>query len=475
MMKSKFLKTTVAALLCTACALPVSAGSAPVYKDEMLTAPVTVESVAKGLELDAYNLGLSAYTWGYPLVRMERVMREYTSNTENAPATSYRAPLNQIGWARELATSDALDMPTANNDTAYLSAVVSLDEPYILTVPELDDRYYVVDAFNMWHELEHYVGRRTTGTEAGRFAFVPPNWEGELPADVTRLDVTTDKVWLWGRMRVSEQDSMEEIHALQDAFDLRPLSADGVEGWTAPAADLEPLPEIGEGPLGFLTHLQAALQANDVKPEDEAIYGQLERIGFTKDGFDASKLSPPQIAGLTRAIEDGFNVGHAAVARSTIDNEGWNYPTGLDSFGWDYSLRALISGPYLGGQGLEEALYALRVADVDGELLTGSKTYTLKFDKEPPNDAFWSLTAYDAETKMLIGNPLNRYKIGSDTEGLKINDDGTLEITVSAEQPADTSNWLPASEGGFYMLMRIYQPQDEVLDNEWSFPQVVAE
>ena len=42
----------------------------------------------------------------------------------------------------------------------------------------------------MWQELEHYIGRRTTGTKAGNFALVPPGWKGELPAGVTRLDVT---------------------------------------------------------------------------------------------------------------------------------------------------------------------------------------------------------------------------------------------------------------------------------------------
>ena len=152
--------------------------------------------LAKGLEADGYQLGISAYVWGYPLVRMERLAREYTDVPSPKPDTSYRAPLNQIGWAQELATPAAKDMPTANNDTYYLSAVVTLDEPYIITVPDTNDRYYVIDVFNMWQELEHYIGRRTTGTKAGRFAIVPPGWNGQLPPDVKRLDVTTNKVWL---------------------------------------------------------------------------------------------------------------------------------------------------------------------------------------------------------------------------------------------------------------------------------------
>ena len=53
-------------------------------------------------------------------------------------------------------------------------AQVVLDEPMVLSVPDTSDRYYVVNVFNMWQELEHYIGRRTTGTKAARYVLVPP-------------------------------------------------------------------------------------------------------------------------------------------------------------------------------------------------------------------------------------------------------------------------------------------------------------
>src|SRR5262245_48955023 len=111
-------------------------------------------------EADAYSLTVMAYNWGYPLVRMERVMREYTEVESPRPPTSYRAPLNQMGWATQLATPTARDMPTANNDTLYTSTVLQLDQPYVLTVPDTHDLYYVIDVFDMWQELQHYIGRR---------------------------------------------------------------------------------------------------------------------------------------------------------------------------------------------------------------------------------------------------------------------------------------------------------------------------
>lgn len=470
-MLSKAAACIATSILVASAASPVSAQQS--WPDTLLTTPGTPENVEKGLEVDAYQLGVSAWVWAYPLVRMERVVREYTDVPDPRPETSYRAPLNQLGWARSLANPAAKDMPTANNDTLYLSAVVDLTEPYVLSVPDVDDRYYVVDVFNMWQELEHYVGRRTTGTKAGQFALVPPGWSGEVPANLTRLEVSTDKVWLWGRLRVSPGDDMQAVHALQDGFDLRPLSAVGKQGWTAPEATLPALPEIGDDPLGFMTHLAFSLGQNAVKPVDTALFGQLARIGLTETGFDPSALTEGQVEALKRGLEDAPTVAIAAVSGTSEQRSGWSYVRGLDDFGFNYPLRAAVAGPYLGGQGEREAVYPIRYTDSAGNNLNGKSHYTLDFASQPPNDAFWSLTVYDAETKMLVENPLDRFKLGSDTPGLKVDGDGGLTVTISAEVPEDEANWLPAPTGDFYVILRIYQPRDEVMNGEWQFPEVV--
>ncbi|MWL89591.1 DUF1254 domain-containing protein [Cupriavidus sp. SW-Y-13] len=456
-----------AAVLCSV----IPASQAKDWPDPLLETAGTPENVAKGNEFDAYQLGLSAYVWGYPLVRMERVAREYIEVPNPKPSTSYRAPLNQIGWARDLATPSALDMPTANNDTTYLSAVVDLSrEPYILSVPDTGGRYYVVDTFNMWQELEHYIGRRVTGTKAGRFALVGPGWKGKLPAGVKRLDIKTSKVWLWGRMRVSPGEDMKKLHALQDTFDLRPLSAVGKKDWKAPAASLAPLPDIGTDPLGFYKHLGAALKDNPIRIEDKALAEQFARIGLTEKGFDPSRLNESQRKGLMRAINDAPMIPVSAVAQASEVRQGWNYVRGLDSFGYDYPLRAVVAGPYLGGQGEKEAVYPIRYTDQAGQPLDGANDYVVRFSGEPPNDAFWSLTIYDAKTKMLIDNPISRYKFGSDTQDIHKNADGSFSVTVSPRRPAESVNWLPSPSGGFYAMLRIYQPKDAIISGAWKLP-----
>jgi len=458
--------------VCAALLASVNLSVAAPFPDKLLSTPGTPDVVEKGMEVDGYQLAVSAYTWGYPLVRMERAMREYTDVPSPKPATSYRAPMNTIGWATELASPKAKDMPTANNDTYYMSAVVQLDEPWILTVPDTQDRYYVIDVFNMYQELQHYIGRRATGTKAGTFALVPPGWKGDLPAGAKRLDVSTDKVWLWGRLRVVPGETPEKLKAVQSGFELTPLSAAGKPAARADRKPLAPLPAIDNDELGFLTHLGQAVKANPIRVEDEALFAQFERIGLTKSGFDPSKLDPAVRKGMIRGLDDAPSVAVASLASTSTKRSGWDWVTGLDSFGYNYPLRAVVAGPYLGGNGEKEAMYPIRYTDSEGKPLTGANQYTLTFDTLPPVNAFWSLTMYNADDKMLVANEIQRYKVGSDTEGLAQGKNGSMTIRIQHQKPAgeDAANWLPAPTGPFYVILRMYQPNDDILSGKWKIP-----
>ncbi|HEY2455516.1 MAG TPA: DUF1254 domain-containing protein [Scandinavium sp.] len=438
------------------------------YNDPLLKLQGTPEVIKKGMDVDSYSSAVMAWNWGYSMVRMEQVAREYTNVPSPKPATSYRAPLNQIGWARELATPAAKDMPTANNDTLYLSAMVKLDEPYVLTVPDTHDRYYVIDVFNMRQELEHYIGRRTTGTKAGKFVLVPPGWEGKLPADATALHMTTNKIWLWGRLRVSPNEDLKPLHELQDNFKLQSLSG------KVHNDKLPPLPELKHDGLDFFRLLAAAIKENPVKPEDKGLFGQFSRFGLTENGFDAEHVATPIIDGAKRGLVDAPNVAVSTLASTSEVRNGWSYVRGLDDFGYNYPLRSLVSGPYLGGQGEKEAVYPVSYNDSEGQPFDGKNIYTITMPTQPPVNAFWSVTMYDGSTKMMVNNELNRYKVGSDTEGLVKGKDGSISITLSHQKPTDTStNWLPAPEGNFYVILRMYQPKEAVMDNEWKMPKVV--
>jgi hypothetical protein len=76
--------------------------------------------------------------------------------------------------------------------------------------------------------------------------------------------------------------------------------------------------------------------------------------------------------------------------------------------------------------------------------------------------------------QLLIHLPINRYSIGQYTEGLKNNTDGSVDIYIQKTSPGTDkeSNWLPAPEGSFNMVLRLYLPQPQALNGTWQLPEV---
>jgi hypothetical protein len=93
--------------------------------------------------------------------------------------------------------------------------------------------------------------------------------------------------------------------------------------------------------------------------------------------------------------------------------------------------------------------------------------------QDPPEDAFWSLTIY-TEDKNLVRNPIDRYALGDRSKDVKRDSDGGLNIYIQHGSPGEEkeSNWLPAPEGPFYLVLRMYQPHQEVIDATWAAPRV---
>ncbi|HAS6173619.1 TPA: DUF1254 domain-containing protein [Vibrio vulnificus] len=436
-----------------------------------------VTPVQQALQSETYNLALNAYLWGSTLVRMEQISRLYTDVSQPQADTSYRAPLNQFGHARRLSTPADTDMPTASRDTLYSSAVLDLSHgPIVLEVPEITDRYYVINMFDMWHNLFKYVGTRETGTLDKQFLIVPPGWESTqaLPRELTVVESPTSKVWLWGRTQVKGESDYAKAHAIQDQFKLTSLNQYVTGKATKERLSLSPRPGVEGDPLRFYQELGRYLADNPLDERQSAMIGQFKKIGLTKHGFDATGLSDSAKAEMVRALAEGQKIVMAQQANplNLEMKDGWVYTFALDAFGDDNAMRSLIAHPYLGGQGPKEAIYPMAARDVKGQPLTGSKNYAMTFKQEPPVGAFWSVTVYDADSKMLVENPINRYAI-SNLSDLKKNADGSFTLHLTHKEPNDKKlqgNWLPTPKGSFYVLTRLYIPGKEVLNMEWTVP-----
>ncbi len=105
---------------------------------------------------------------------------------------------------RKLKDAKHLNAGAPNNDTLYSRSWVDLnDEPVILSVPEINDRYYTMEIVDFMGDNFAYVGVRATGTKAGSYAIIGPGWKGELPAGVVALPPSsTPRATILGRTLV---------------------------------------------------------------------------------------------------------------------------------------------------------------------------------------------------------------------------------------------------------------------------------
>jgi len=187
-------------------------------------------------EETAFHYGVSAYIWGYSLVRTERLQRDRV--TQSSPGVP-QAALNQFSHVRDLRDSSYKAIPTPNNDTIYSQAFLDLrKEPIVVHVPDVAGRYYVLPLLSAFQDVFAGIGTRETGTKAGDYAIVGPNWKGKLAKGLTRIDAPTDTVIIWGRIGVNGKDDLKEARAVQDAISLVPLSQLG-QMLKTPAPDWE--------------------------------------------------------------------------------------------------------------------------------------------------------------------------------------------------------------------------------------------
>lgn len=115
------------------------------------------------------------------------------------------------------------------------------------------------------------------------------------------------------------------------------------------------------------------MKYNSYSREEEALIAQFRKIGLEPGKFSEEKLTPSQIERLTEALKTALKAVISNAASATVIRNGWQYADGMGEFGYNYGLRALVSGPYLGGQGSVEAMYPIRYVDDEGKILDGPK------------------------------------------------------------------------------------------------------
>lgn len=425
----------------------------------------------------AYAIGVQAYVWGYPVVINETRSRIGMAGGVEIVPHKLRGPLNTLIHAKELLTPDFEDVQSPNNDTLYTTAWLDLrDEPLVLHVPDMAGRFYTYQFVDAYTNNFTYVSQRTRGFREMDIAICGPGHSGALPVGMDRIDAPTPTVFMIGRLAVDGSDDVSAVHALQDEMFLGPLS-----GWTdrSVAEPRVAKPSGHDGPLAFFEDLGDLIADNPPPPADAGLLGLFAQIGLSADhGFDPSSLDESTRRGLERAIAGGEGMIAAAAQGLGTEMNGWQLPPVADEyFGTDYLYRAAVGWQSMYVNDPIEAYYPPNYVDKDGEQLDGSQgAYEIRFeaDQMPPVGAFWSITLYDLEKRLMVDNSINRYSIGDRTPGLVTAEDGSLTIRIQSALPEEAvrNNWLPAPSMPFYLLLRMYLPSREVLNGQYVIPAI---
>lgn len=442
---------------------------------------------------EARAIAKEAYIYGFPMVVNYKTMYMYALD-EKSP--DYKGPFNQLSCDARLFTPEDKAVVTPNSDTPYCMFWVDIrNEPVVISVPEMEaERFYHFQLIDLYTHNFAYIGTLATGNGAGKYLIASQSWNGESPEgvdDIIRCE--TDIFFIVVRTQLMNQADLDNVKRIQGEYELQPLSA--YNGKDAPIeSSSDNFPEWNEGdqftPASF-KYLDVMLGLLEPVDQEKMLMERFAKLGIgTTSAFDLDSFDEDVKQAIEEGVKEGFQeigtfiktVSSDPLASAKIfgtrefleKSAKENYQ--LEDF---YILRAAAAHIGLYGNSGAEAIYPTYLVDNDGSPFDASiNKYTLTFagGQLPPVKAFWSLTMYDGKTQLFIHNPLDRYLLNSNMiDDFVYGADGSLTLYIQKDSPGKElePNWLPAPDGPFYAVMRLYGPEDAALDGAWVNPPMV--
>lgn len=174
---------------------------------------------------EAQQIAKEAYIYANALVDSYRAMYSWFVDKQDP---EFKAPLNQIGNVPRVFTHEDKAVQSANSDTPYSFLALDLrTEPIVLTVPPIEkERFFHIQLIDLYTHNFAYIGSRTTGNDGGHFLIIGPSWEGEAPADITKMIRSeTELIIAVYRTQLFNPDDLDNVKAIQAGYKVQPLSA----------------------------------------------------------------------------------------------------------------------------------------------------------------------------------------------------------------------------------------------------------
>lgn len=454
----------------------------------LVLSPVTV--IAEDISpAEVRTIAKEAYIYGFPMVMNCKTVYDYAVNTVSP---DYKGPFNQISCEARVYTPDDKTIVTPNSDTPYCMQWLDLrNEPQIISVPEIDEgRYYSFQLIDWYTHNFAYIGTLGNNNKKGNYLIAGPQWSGKKPDGITEvIRSESDLVFIVVRTQLFNAGDMPNVQEIQAGYHIQPLSEYSGQEVPVPASVIT-FPEWVNGSeytTASFEYFDFALDQIETHPDEIELMKKFAKIGLgTPEKFSLKDKDPAFITALAQGITDAqasmteitleFAEDPLAGAKSFGTREHLKQSAAYFKLPNHYLPRAVVAQIGIYGNSAEEAVYFSYMFDAENKPYSAAgNNYQLVFANGnlPPVNAFWSLSMYDGKTQLFIHNPLNRYLLNSGMlDKFETKNDGSLVLYVQKDSPGkdNEANWLPAPDGPFYLILRMYMPKPEVLEGRWDVP-----
>ncbi len=438
----------------------------------------TAETVQKAYDEADLNRAVRAYRFFYPTVSSAAIWNE---NLRIGVV-----PNQRFGY---LETQPRHVGFTLNSDTPYGGMLLDLHAgPLVIEVPEGPLLGAALDINQRWIMDMGLPG--PDAGQGGKHLLLPPGYTGEVPDGYHAAEATSWRVIAGMRALPTGGDVPGAVERLK-AIKVHPL--DPATGWTAPTwYDQTPTPQNQtptewEGMLRFWETLQEVVNSEPPLADSLGYYGDLAALGIAR----GQPFSPDER--MTGILETAARMGSAQMRVESLadrrpdrvvwpdrqwqwaalryENDRFDTADYRDTYAaekWFY--QAIATSPAMFRRDpATGSLYWLGLRDKDGAYLDGGRSYKLTVPLPVPDRLFWSVTAYDAETRSQVQADQGKAALRSLFELEDVAGD-TVDLYFGPTAPAgQEGRWIQTVPGrGWFVYFRVYGPEPPAFDGSWK-------